>query len=104
MSEFITLPGGSLDLLGRRVLRHGEPVKLEPRAWRVLETLARLRHRVVTKEELLAALRPQGAVSEAALRQAIRATRRAIGDGPRKIRGCCRCCARPARAVRWSGR
>ncbi|MEP7099368.1 MAG: winged helix-turn-helix domain-containing protein, partial [Burkholderiales bacterium] len=76
----ITLPGGSLDLLGQRVLRHGEPVKLEPRAWRVLETLARFRHRVVTKEELLAALRPEGTVSESALRQAVRAARLAIGD------------------------
>ena len=87
MSELlIPLPGGSLDLLGRRVLRHGEPVKLEPRAWRVLEKLVRFRHRVVTKEELLAALRPEGAVSEAALRQAIRAARLAIGDdGPQPI-------------------
>jgi DNA-binding winged helix-turn-helix (wHTH) protein len=87
MSELlITLPGGSLDLLGRRMLRHGEPVKLEPRAWRVLEKLARFRHRVVTKEELLAALSPEGAVSEAALRQAIRAARLAIGDdGPQPI-------------------
>ena len=87
MSEFlITLPGGSLDLPGRRVLRHGEPVKLEPRAWRVLETLARFRHRVVTKEELLAALRPQGTASDDALRQAVRAARRAIGDnGPQPI-------------------
>ena len=82
----ITLPGGSLDLLGRRVLRDGEPVKLEPRAWRVLEQLARFRHRVVTKEELLAALRPEGAASEAALRQAICAARLAIGDdGPQPI-------------------
>lgn len=82
----ITLPGGSLDLLGQRLLRHGEPVKLEPRAWRVLEKLARFRHRVVTKEELLAALRPEGAVSDAALRQAIRAARLAIGDdGPQPI-------------------
>ena len=84
----ITLPGASLDLLGRRVLRRGVPVKLEPRAWRVLEKLARFRHRVVTKEELLAALRPEGAgaVSEAALRQAVRAARLAIGDdGPQPI-------------------
>lgn len=81
MSELvITLPGGSLDLLGGRVLRHGEAVKVEPRAWRVLERLARFRHRVVTKEELVAALRPEGEVSEGALRQAIRAARRAIGD------------------------
>ena len=87
MSELlITLPGGSLDLLGRRVFRHGEPVKLEPRAWRVLEKLARLRHRVVTKEELLAALRPEGSATDAALRQAVRAARRAIGDdGPQPI-------------------
>ncbi|MEP7297566.1 MAG: winged helix-turn-helix domain-containing protein [Burkholderiales bacterium] len=87
MSEFlITLPGGTLDLLGRRLLRHGEPVKFEPRAWRVLETLARFRHRVVTKEELLAALSPEGAVSEAAMRQAIRSARLAIeDDGPQPI-------------------
>lgn len=87
MSELvITLPGGSLDLLGGRVLRDGAAVKVEPRAWRVLERLARFRHRVVTKEELVAALRPEGAVSEGALRQAIRAARRAIGDdGPQPI-------------------
>ncbi|KRB19010.1 winged helix-turn-helix domain-containing protein [Rhizobacter sp. Root16D2] len=87
MSELvIELPGGSLDLLGGRVLRDGEAVKVEPRAWRVLERLARFRHRVVTKEELVAALRPEGTVSEAALRQAIRAARRAIGDdGPQPI-------------------
>ncbi|NKI97324.1 winged helix-turn-helix domain-containing protein [Rhizobacter sp. SG703] len=87
MSEVvITLPGGSLDLLGGRLLRDGEAVKVEPRAWRVLERLARFRHRVVTKEELAAALRPEGAVSEGALRQAIRAARRAIGDdGPQPI-------------------
>jgi len=61
-------------------------VKVEPRAWRVLEQLARFRHRVVTKEELLVALRPEGEVSEAALRQAVRAARRAIGDaGPEPI-------------------
>jgi TolB-like protein len=52
----------------------------------VLEKLARLRHRVVTKEELLTALRPEGTVSEDALRQAVRAARLAIGDaGPRPI-------------------
>jgi hypothetical protein len=33
----ITMPGASLDLLRGRVLRHGEQVKVEPRAWRVLE-------------------------------------------------------------------
>jgi DNA-binding winged helix-turn-helix (wHTH) protein len=82
----IALPGGSLDLLQGRVLRHGEPVKVEPRAWRVLEKLARFRHRVVTKEELLAALRPEGTASEAALRQAVRSARLAIGDdGPQPI-------------------
>ena len=87
MSELvITLPGASLDLLRGRVLRHGKPVKIEPRAWRVLEKLARFRHRVVTKEELLAALRPEGTASEAALRQAVRSARLAIGDdGPQPI-------------------
>ncbi|WP_164886790.1 winged helix-turn-helix domain-containing protein [Piscinibacter defluvii] len=82
----IALPGGSLDLLAGRVLRDGKPVKVEPRAWRVLNQLVRLRHRVVTKEELLAALGSEGPVSDAALRQAVRAARRAIGDdGPAPI-------------------
>lgn len=76
----LALPGASLDLIRCRVLRSGQPVKVEPRAWRVLEQLARFRHRVVTKEELLAALSPEGEVSDAALRQAVRAARRAIGD------------------------
>lgn len=76
----IALPGGSLDLLEGRILRHGQVVKIEPRAWRVLEQLARFSHRVVTKDELLAALRPEGSASEGALRQAIRAARVAIGD------------------------
>ena len=76
----ITLPGGSLDLLAGCVLRDGKLVKVEPRAWRVLEQLVRHRHRVVTKAELLAALRPEGAMSDGALRQAVRAARRAIGD------------------------
>jgi DNA-binding winged helix-turn-helix (wHTH) protein len=84
--RFIALPGASLDLLGACVLRNGEPVKVEPRAWRVLEQLARFRHRVVTKEELLAALGPEGEVSDGALRQAVLAARRAIGDeGPEPI-------------------
>lgn len=80
----IALPGGSLELLEGRVLRNGQSVKIEPRAWRVLEQLARFRHRVVTKEELLAALRPEGVASPDALRQAIRAARRAIGDDLRR--------------------
>ena len=79
----ITLPGASIDLVGTRVLRDGQAVKVEPRAWRVLEHLARFRHRVVTKEELRTALRLEGEVSEGALRQAVRAARLAIGDdGP----------------------
>ena len=82
----ITLPGASLDLLAGCVLRDGKLVKVEPRAWRVLEQLVRHRHRVVTKAELLAALRPEGAMSDGALRQAVRAARRAIGDdGPEPI-------------------
>lgn len=82
----LALPGASLDLIRCRVLRNGQPVKVQARAWRVLEQLARCRHRVVTKEELLAALRPDGEVSDAALRQAVRAARRAIGDdGARSI-------------------
>ncbi|WP_341890713.1 winged helix-turn-helix domain-containing protein [Variovorax sp. YR752] len=76
----IALPGGALDLMRRQVVRQGVAAAIEPRAWRVLERLARFRHRVVTTQEMLAALRPEGGASPAALRQAIRAARRAIGD------------------------
>jgi hypothetical protein len=37
----IALPDGSIDLLRRQVVRLGIAVRIEPRAWRVLERLAR---------------------------------------------------------------
>lgn len=79
-ANVIALPAGSLDLLQGRIVRDGRSVPVEPRAWRVIEHLARFRHRVVTKKELLAALSPDGRATEGALRQAVRAARRAMGD------------------------
>ena len=63
--RFITLPGASLDLLAGCVLRDGKLVKVEPRAWRVLEQLVRHRHRGVTNASTM--LREVGALFEKSL-------------------------------------
>jgi DNA-binding winged helix-turn-helix (wHTH) protein len=81
MTDFlIELSDCAIDLRRKTILRQGRSIAVEPRTWRVLELLARFRHRVVTKDELLQALRPDGRASEGALKQAIRLARLAIGD------------------------
>lgn len=81
MTDFlIALPDCTIDLHRRTILRQGCSIAVEPRTWRVLELLTRFRHRVVTKDELLRALRPDGRATEGALKQAIRLARLAIGD------------------------
>ncbi len=66
--------------------RRGRVVKLEPRAFDVLLHLLRHRERVVSKDELLAALWPGTAVSESVLPRCITAARRAVGDAPARGR------------------
>ncbi len=63
-------------------LRRGdEIVKLEPRAFDVLLYLLRHRDRVIEKDELLAQVWPNTAVTESVLPTSIAAIRRAVGEG-----------------------
>ena len=47
----------SVDLAARLVIRDGQPVRLTPTEWRLLEILARNAGRIVTQKELLRELR-----------------------------------------------
>jgi DNA-binding winged helix-turn-helix (wHTH) protein len=69
-----------IDLPRIELRRAGETVPLQPKAWDLLVYLIRHRERVVTKDELLAALWPDVVVTEASLAKAVAAARRALGD------------------------
>jgi DNA-binding winged helix-turn-helix (wHTH) protein len=62
------------------LFRRGAPVKLHPKPLAVLLHLIRNRERVVSKDELLAAVWPDVSVSALALWSAVRDLRRALGD------------------------
>ncbi len=57
----------------------GEPLPLRPRAWQVLRHLAERPGRLVTKDELIAAVWPEGAITDNSLVQAVVDIRRALG-------------------------
>lgn len=69
-----------LDTAGRRVLRSGERVTLPPKAFDVLWFLILNAGRLVTKEELMAAVWSESYVEEGNLAQQIRHVRRALDD------------------------
>lgn len=66
--------------------RAGQRVALEPKVFDLLSYLVLHRERVVTRDEIFAALWPNEFVSDAALGYSIRAARRAIGDDGRHQR------------------
>jgi two-component system KDP operon response regulator KdpE len=49
----VTTPDFTIDFAAKRVLRDGEPVRLTPRQWRIVEVLVRNQGRLVTYAELL---------------------------------------------------
>lgn len=63
--------------------RAGKAVRIEPKAMEVLMVLAARAGRVVSREELLAAVWPGVVVGDEALTQSIIKLRRALGDNPR---------------------
>jgi DNA-binding winged helix-turn-helix (wHTH) protein/Tol biopolymer transport system component len=69
-----------LDPTKRLLLRNGEPIALTPKAFDALVLLVQRRDRVVSKQELLAALWPDTAVEESTLSQHVFLVRRALGD------------------------
>jgi len=60
--------------------RAGEPVELQPKPFELLRLLLRERARVVTNDELFAALWPDTVVTPGSLNRAVSHARRAIGD------------------------
>src|SRR3954451_13130957 len=63
-----------------RVLKDGEPVALEPKAFQVLLYLLQQRGRLITKDELLDAVWADSFVTQNALTRVIAQLRRALGD------------------------
>ena len=64
--------------------RAGQPVALEPKVFDLLSYLVLHEERVVTRDEIFAALWPNEFVSDGALSYAVRAARKAIGDDGRR--------------------
>ncbi|MGE3275047.1 MAG: winged helix-turn-helix domain-containing protein [Vicinamibacterales bacterium] len=75
-----------LDLAAYRLERAGMPVALEPKALDVLALLASRPGRLVTKQEIFAAVWPDTAVTDHALTRVIAQIRRALGDDARESR------------------
>ncbi len=69
-----------LDADRRELRRAGEPVAVEPQVFDLLLLLVRERERVVSKDDLLAAVWGGRIVSESTLSSRINAARRAVGD------------------------
>lgn len=72
---------------GRRVLLddRGEPIELRPQAYEVLRQLALHAGKLVTKDELLAAVWPAVVVTDDSLVQAVSDVRRALGAAGHRI-------------------
>jgi len=72
--------GHVLDVDRRELYRGTEPVDLEPQVFDLLVHLVRNRDRVITKDELLAAIWSGRIVSESTLASRINAARKAVSD------------------------
>lgn len=70
----------TLDRLRYELRCAGKPLKLQLKVFDLLVYFVQHRDRVVTRQELLAALWPEQFVSDDALERAIAAVRRAVGD------------------------
>src|ERR1700693_1293569 len=76
-----------LDLHSGRLLLDGNEITLRPKTFAVLNYLIENAGRLVSKDELFAAVWPNLAITDDALVQSIGELRRALGDdGPRLIR------------------
>ena len=72
----------SLDPENELVHQGQRPIRLTPKAFAVLQHLMGRPGRLATKDELLAAVWPDTAVTESSLSTCIREVRRALGDNP----------------------
>ena len=82
----ITFGPFRLDGADRRLHHGGDVVPLRPKTFAVLDHLAARPGRLVTKEQLLAAVWPDTAVTDTVLKVCIREIRDALGDDPESPR------------------
>lgn len=78
--------GCELDPAERRLIAHGEAVTLTPKVFDTLVLLVEHAGRVVSKDELMAALWPRGFVHESNLTKHIWLIRKALGDSEHDAR------------------
>jgi DNA-binding winged helix-turn-helix (wHTH) protein len=76
----------TLDEERRQLLRSGQPVQLEPKAFELLSLLLARRPRVLSKDQIRDVLWPGTSVSESALARLVNQLRAACGDDARKPR------------------
>lgn len=82
----VLLPGYEIDFAREEIRTvQGDHVRLRPRSFAVLRLLASNLSRLVTKDELMAAVWNDAVVTEDSLTQCIADIRRALGDEARKI-------------------
>lgn len=70
----------------QQLLREGEPVRLDPKTWRLLECLVERAGQIVSKDVLLSEVWEDVIVGDAALTQAVMRLRTALGDDARTPR------------------
>ena len=70
----------TLDPQRYELRRQGTRIPLRPKVFQVLTYLIEQRHRVVTRDELLAQVWPNQCVGEETLTSCVKAARRAVGD------------------------
>ena len=75
-----------LDQERRQLLRSGEPVPLEPKAYELLSLLLERRPRALSRAQIRDAIWPQTFVSESTLAVVVNAIRQALGDDARHPR------------------
>ncbi|MGA9671796.1 MAG: winged helix-turn-helix domain-containing protein, partial [Terracidiphilus sp.] len=73
-----------LDPSGRRLLRHGEPVAITPKAFDTLTALVLCREQPLNREALIAKIWPDTVVGEHNLNQCIAVLRKVLDDDPRR--------------------
>lgn len=75
-----------LDTETRELSRVGEPIRVAPKVFRLLELLLERRPKAVSKEQFHELLWPRTFVTDAALTSVVKEARAAIGDDARKPR------------------
>lgn len=74
----------TIDFDTREVSRGGEPVHLEPKAYRLLELLLDARPKALSKDQLQDALWPKTFVSERSLARLVEVLRSSLGDSAKE--------------------